>query len=639
MFTERLEWLETEWNTADFSSEKKIAAAPGKRCPQCQWLDYASTLECFRCGYLFDHETANLLKLKQLHIQPIPFQLRIHPLEPWFYQGKAVSPETYQLRQEAEQVQLLPSFDTLISLSQLPITYYPHQIETCLRTLRELHGQALLADEVGLGKTVESGIILKELASRKLAKRILILVPAHLVIQWKQEMQEKFGEVFLEPQREDDWKQNRLILSLSKARGASKAHLITQKFDLIIVDEAHKLKNRHTKQYQVVEALQKKYILLLSATPFHNKLSELYNLVHLVKPGLFGTMKAFNRQFVDLKNKRYPKNVDHLRTLLKKVLIRNLRQEVGIPIPNRRVASYYLNFFPDEYEYYQTVSHFLKNELFALEKNYPLEKRSARMLVLMTLQRELCSSIPAAQKNLKNMQQKASKEMRQKLGQMIRLGEQISSSRKAQACLELLKRFPEKTIIFTEFKATVDYLVSFFKTHQLQAIPFTGDLNAIERTVALKKFQNEAQLLISTNSGGEGLNLQFARQMINYDLSWNPMTLEQRIGRIHRLGQTKDVFIFNLSVNGTIESKILELLIHKIQIFKIAIGELDLILGTLQNEKSFEELLKETWIQSLVENEEEAFQSLGKMLQTVSQEYQTIKESEELLSSLVNPSL
>ncbi|MEK7484798.1 MAG: SNF2-related protein [Planctomycetota bacterium] len=585
-FIERLEWLETDLQKTVFPKEQNFMAVPGKRCPQCRWLEECSSQECFRCGYLYEQDPQSVSQLKQMKMEPLPFQLDIQLPGKFFFKKKNIPLPLYHLRMASEHSQLAQGFDTLISLPQLKIKYFKHQIETCLYALQKLHSQSILADEVGLGKTVEAGIILKELTLRKLVHRVLILLPAHLIVQWQQEMQEKFSETFILPEKEKDWKQSRLILSFSKARGSAREHLLRHRFDLIIVDEAHKLKNRQTKQYEVVQALPKKYVLFLSATPFHNRLSELYNLVHLVKPGLLGTSKAFNRQFVDSKNKRFPKNVDHLKFLLKQVLLRNRRSEAGIWIPPRRVASYHLNFYPEEQEYYTQVSSFLKDELLALEENYPLLQRSARILMLMTLQRELCSSVFAAQKNLQRMKKNASPEMQNHLHHILSLGKKITRIRKAQACLEILKRYPTKSIIFTEFKETVKYLMEFLHSHGFHCISFTGDLKPLERHQALQKFREDGQVLISTNSGGEGFNIQFAHQMINYDLPWNPMVLEQRIGRIHRLGQEHDVYIFNLSLNGTIESKILSLLTDKIQIFKMAIGELDLILGALENEKN-----------------------------------------------------
>jgi SNF2 family DNA or RNA helicase len=237
------------------------------------------------------------------------------------------------------------------------------------------------------------------------------------------------------------------------------------------------------------------------------------------------------------------------------------------------------------------------------------------------------------------LQKRATPALSQKIQELLELGYEVKRFRKAQACLEILQQFPGKFLIFTEFKATVHFLVHFFQQAGYHALPFTGDLNPFQRMETIQQFKTKADLLISTNSGGEGLNIQFASRLINYDLPWNPMIVEQRIGRIHRLGQENEVFIFNLSVYETIEAKILELLTHKIRIFQIAIGELDLILGTLHPEKSFEELVKTYWLDSLKSpssNElPRSWKELESTLESASEEYQKIKKNEALLSVLL----
>jgi SNF2 family DNA or RNA helicase len=206
----------------------------------------------------------------------------------------------------------------------------PHQPQGALKIIRDLNCTALLADEVGLGKTITTGIIIKECLARGFTKKILILTPPSLVNQWKEELEEKFEINFNILEKTSDWKKNDLVLaSLDKVKIYNKntkefthknAHEI--EWDLVIVDEAHKLKARNTIRWKFVDKLQKKRFLILTATPFQNDLLELYNLLHLLKRGHLGTMKEFRKKFLNRGNKRYPLNAIELRTKLEELMIR-----------------------------------------------------------------------------------------------------------------------------------------------------------------------------------------------------------------------------------------------------------------------------------------------------------------------------
>ena len=186
--------------------------------------------------------------------------------------GQSDTPEWFKLRMQAEEVALSPGFDQLLSLKN-NINEYPHQIDAVLTVLRRMRGRALLADEVGLGKTIEAGIILKELAMRGLARKILILVPASLTLQWQQEMETKFNEEFIVADSADDWAQDKVIASIDLAKRPEHAkEIVAQNYDLLIIDEAHKLRNRTSQARHFVNSVKRKYILLLTATPVHNDL-------------------------------------------------------------------------------------------------------------------------------------------------------------------------------------------------------------------------------------------------------------------------------------------------------------------------------------------------------------------------------
>jgi SNF2 family DNA or RNA helicase len=164
----------------------------------------------------------------------------------------------------------------------------------------------------------------------------------------------------------------------------------------------------------------------------------------------------------------------------------------------------------------------------------------------------------------------------------------IKSNTKAEKTLELINQIGDKVIIFTEYRASQEYLLKFLKDHGMIAVPYRGGMNRGKKDWMMDLFRKRAQILVATEAGGEGINLQFCHHMINFDLPWNPMRVEQRIGRVHRLGQTHDVKIYNLSTTGTIEEHIVSLLHEKINMFELVIGGLDVILEKLEKKTSLE---------------------------------------------------
>lgn len=166
----------------------------------------------------------------------------------------------------------------------------------------------------------------------------------------------------------------------------------------------------------------------------------------------------------------------------------------------------------------------------------------------------------------------------------------IKANSKAEKALELIRQMNEKVIIFTEYRATQEYLLNYFRDRGLSAVPYRGGMNRGRKDWMMDLFRGRIQVMIATEAGGEGINLQFCHHMINFDLPWNPMRVEQRIGRVHRLGQTHDVNIFNLSTTGTIEEHILHLLHEKINMFEMVIGGLDVILEKFEKKESIEKV-------------------------------------------------
>ncbi|HEX6989809.1 MAG TPA: SNF2-related protein, partial [Bacillota bacterium] len=411
------------------------------------------------------------------------------------------------------------------------VRYYPYQLDTAGRVVDELGGRAIMADEVGLGKTIEAGLVICELMHRGQAERVLILTPSSLTAQWAGELEQKFDLTFEVNPDGRRWQlADRIIASLDLAkRPPQRAILEARTFDLVIVDEAHRLKNRSTQNHKFVKALKSRYLLLLSATPLQNDLTELYSLVSLVKPHLFGSYNEFWRHF--LIDKRTPKNPEVLRGILAEVMIRHRRRDLRLEFPDRRVALMPLRLFPDEQRLYDAVTSVVRGEYARHVET------GASILPLLMLQREVCSSAHAVAGTLGRLAQRSDGD---RFADLYDLARGIRHHRKAYVLLGLIPEIGEKAIVFTEFRATQDYLADLLREAGIPTVKFHGEQASWEKEQAIRRFQGDSQVLISTECGGHGLNLQFCRNVINYDLPWNPMRVEQRIGRVHRLGQAAD---------------------------------------------------------------------------------------------------
>ncbi|GKU78310.1 DEAD/DEAH box helicase [Paenibacillus sp. L3-i20] len=527
----------------------------------------------------------------------------------------------YQLAIEAEQAKRVDSFEELQCLRTLPsIVPMPHQIGTASKVLHEMGGRAILADEVGLGKTIEAGLVLKEYMVRGLVKRALILVPASLVLQWVRELNSKFGISAVAQKKEHTWGHDVVVASIDTAkREPHRERVLGTDYDLIIIDEAHKLKNKKTTNYQFATLLRKKYCLLLTATPIQNDLDELYNLITLLKPGQLGGQSDFAANFVV--DKRLPKNEDQLQEALSTVMIRNRRGDGGIHFTKRFVKNIPLALSTDEKALYDAVTSFVK------ERYSESGGDMSSMLSLVTLQREVCSSRDAVFLTLINLFKKTEEDspLRPKIWGLVEKIKSIKANTKAEKAMEIVKEVNEKVIIFTEYRATQEYLMQFFRAQDIIAVPYRGGMNRGKKDWMMDLFRGRAQVLIATEAGGEGINLQFCHHMINFDLPWNPMRVEQRIGRVHRLGQTEDVRIYNLCTLGTIEEHIVSLLHEKINLFELVIGELDHILERFEGGDSIEKRLARALLES--GNEQDLERQLNQLGSSLSQVREEVKST------------
>lgn len=510
------------------------------------------------------------------------------------HDGPWSSWELYKLSIQAEESLKIPHFEGLLAPEHLlHLKPLPHQLEVATQVVENMNGKAILADEVGLGKTIEAGLILKEYMIRGLVQKVLILVPASLVSQWAYELNSKFFIPAVVQRKSYVWESCDIIVSsIDTAKRLPHRDIIyKQNYDLIIVDEAHKLKNNKTKNYEFIQNLKKKFCLLLTATPIQNKVEEIFHLVSLLKPGHLGNAEYFSKRF---KGKgRQIMEDEQLKKLVNAVMIRNRRHETGIEWTKRKVETIIIETTPEEKELYEAIT------------NSPLNEQFSSAFSKLTLQREACSSREAVYVTLQNMakkQEEPSDYFMHSIQDIVQKIEAVKTNSKAEKALELIQSTEEKVIIFTEYRATQTYLQWYLKQHDITSVPFRGGFKRGKKDWMKELFQNHAKVLIATEAGGEGINLQFSNTIINFDLPWNPMRLEQRIGRVHRLGQEKDVMIYNFAIKNTVEEHILRLLYEKIQLFEKVVGELDDILTKLEI-NNLEEYIEDIVGQSRSEGE------------------------------------
>ncbi|MZP42904.1 DEAD/DEAH box helicase family protein [Heliobacterium gestii] len=568
------------------------------------------------------------------------------PLVEKIITGRGASADDLYLRRQALLFSLHPGFDTLLSLTAVrDMAPFDYQIRTVRHVLANLRGRALLCDEVGMGKTVEAGLIALEYMLRGLARRVLILAPPSLVSQWREEMQAKFNLDFItydDPAfkaHDAPWTFfPRIIASIDTAKRESHRQQIgAVAFDLVICDEAHHLKNRRTQAYQLVSQLQKKYILLLTATPVENDLEELFNLITLLLPGQLETAAAFKKKYITRGDALKPKNTEELKTLVREVMVRNRRSETGVILSRRYAETIRLQLSPEEMAFYRRLTHFVRGFFTGGQDKL---QGGASLLTLKVLQREIGSSIEALLPTLAKMAEQPAyaPEMRRLFAALQEQAKTVPRRAKADALVQLLKGLNDKVIVFTGFSETHRYLVRRLTEAGFTVAQLHGGMKRLEKEEQVRHFAEEAQVLLSTETGSEGRNLQFCRCLVNYDLPWNPMQIEQRIGRIHRIGQERDVHIYNLSAQDTLESHMLELLDAKINMFQLVVGELDMILGNLKENQGFEDMVLNAWLQSADEREMETqMVKVGDQLLDAKNHYLAVKAVDERLLGELMP--
>jgi SNF2 family DNA or RNA helicase len=539
--------------------------------------------------------------------------------------GAPASRERTELVDAAVRVWRRPGFDTIVCRDALRFEPFDYQLRAAAVVLRQMGGRALLADEVGLGKTIEAGIVLTELRQRGLAASVLVLTPAGLVGQWSEELERKFALPTIIATRSHtpaealpgEGDDPVLIASLALARRAPLSDALAEReWDLVVVDEAHRVRNPRTASSRLVRSLRTRFLLLLTATPVENRLEDLFHLVSLVRPGHLGTLAEFRAHHAPAgpggDDRRPPARessgeggsspvaaLADLRRALRAVMVRHRRSDVALMLPKRLAETRLVVPSHEEAVLYAAISNRVREQ-----------GRSApgRELVLQHLQRLAGSTAQAVAPALE----------RAGWADLAAGARSVRDCAKTELLGTLLDRHlaaGEKVIVFTSFRDTLAHLAAWAGSTGRRCAQYHGSLTRHEKDAAIAKFADDADVLLSTESAGEGRNLQFCHAMINFDLPWNPMQIEQRLGRVHRIGQTHEVVLTNIAAKGTLEERILSVLHTKLNIFELVVGELDMVLGRVSQDFVFEDAIFRAHLDSASDDELGArFEELGAAL-------------------------
>lgn len=601
--------------------------------------------------------------------------------------------QDYGLRLQAIYLKYAYKYDPLSGLSNARVDPKLHQIFVARRVMQKLFPRMILADEVGLGKTIEAGLIIKELRAREIANRVLVLCPPSLQKQWKYELTSKFNEgfeiidgpmaKFLGREGDNPWtKYDGVISSLNLAyRDEHSERIVDAGWDLVVYDEAHRVRrtiNRPpTVTYELADDLKEAVegMLLLSATPMQLSPYEMFSLIELIEPGVYADYESYVMRKEEVPHLNYiinvllnwpvfssakrkslredflskpyyfaglslPKNpnfddenlrnkiIDELGRKPEHVMIRNRKVQVG-EFYERIPSRVPVQLTDEELSLYDDVTDFIR-----LGYNRALDRKNSAIGFLMTLYQKiltsssyaLCASfknrIAKIQDNLSAQDAKGPvitdeqieqwlesddvpsevahleslaidmSDMESEIGQLSSFVERLSSISDSKAnklmydiVEPILQKNPEeKILIFTQFIKTQEYLQKKFCDHGIKVAVFNGQMDLEKKEKEVRRFRRLVPIMITTEAGGEGRNFQFAHIMVNYDLPWNPMKVEQRIGRLDRIGQRYPVQIHNLFNKGTLEEYILDVLEKRIELFTKSIGSLEPILGKVETD-------------------------------------------------------
>ena len=575
-----------------------------------------------------------------------------------------------------------PSSDLLYSLNTNKLTPEPHQYKPLIKFLNSQNNRLLIADEVGLGKTIEAGMIYKEVDKRDDLSISLIVVPSSLTLKWRNELLLRFDEDF-EILRTGAFRaflkeyeifsnskayRKKMIISYHALRDEKVMDLLQNSsitIDFLIMDEAHTFRNRETSTFEAAFSITNlaEYVLFLTATPVQNSYNDLFNILSLlddetfldfdyfkdlIKPNeiihkvvamlkngldlstihkyisekdfdyhqLTWPQKGIFENFMALNKVTREDRVNYILQFtnsdnLSYIISRTKKKDAGKFIP-REAHSSNIKSTKNEQDFYNSVVNFvvylfsLKNPKIPIGFITVMPERMASSCMLASLE---------SFKNMRNSRKffvsevddldheydsfDLDSQIINELDKLIEkgtlIGDYDSKYDKFITVLEDLKRQGiQRAIVFSFFKKTLSYLERKLMESNIKVGKIDGDLTPEERFEKIDQFKNgDFDILLSSEVGSEGLDMQFCNVIFNYDLPWNPMRVEQRIGRIDRIGQKAEkLLIFNLVVEGTIEDRIYSRLYSRLGIFESSIGELEPILGDMQKDFKIQDIIK-----------------------------------------------
>jgi SNF2 family DNA or RNA helicase len=523
------------------------------------------------------------------------------------------------LHVESHRLSIAQSQQELRSTDELDgdIQLLEHQLDAAHQALFQMGGNVLFADEVGLGKTIEIGMVLKEMAFRDIHDTFLILTPAQLATQWRREMNEKFGLDFV-CNYDDEFHgfnaHDMIVASIDTAKQDRYAdEITTRQWDSLVVDEAHYLRNSGTKRYEFVSGLQYHYAFFATATPVQNDVTDLYSIVNLIQPKLFGTAATFERRYGSTDNQTSVTNATDLHRTLRTVMIRHKRDDTSIDFTDREVQTKTFEPTAAERDLYTAVTEYVKSHY---------SKQSGQHLVMLTLQKEVVSSpwalLGTIEKWLDGEGRAVTSRERSTLQEIAQQARTLTTPTKLERVQELIQTVNNRMeigrcIVFTQFRATQDAIARHLSEMDTPIHVVNGSYTSKEKDQQIQHFRERGGVLVTTDAISEGRNIQFCNVLINYDLPWNPMKVEQRIGRIDRIGQDRDVYVYNLALEDTVEDYVLDKLYGKIDVFHQTVGALKEILSEReQSGASFEQDVLEQLIDADTERElENSFEDMA----------------------------
>lgn len=535
---------------------------------------------------------------------------------------------------ETKRYRFASLYDPLLAMNASKVDPLPHQIEAVYgHVLRMPRIRFLLAHDPGAGKTIMAGLIIKELKMRRVVERVLIVVPGHLKDQWSRELKDRFSETFTVISRdymkslyaENAWmKENQIITSMDFAKQEEVLpSLSNTEFDMIVVDEAHKMsasvygeKTEKTERYRLGEILSKnsEHLLFLTATPHRGDPENFRLFLDLLSPGFFKTTAMIKESLSSQDNPLFLRRIKE-----------DMEDFEGNPLfVPRKVKTPEITLSDPEKELYNDVSIYVKEQY---DKALKSDKKRHIGFALLILQRRMASSTHALLRSLERrrcrlekMLEESSESNQSKvyseeelvdmseeerwkeeeiwetlsvaenrheleneivaLGKMTVQAQKIingENESKLSQLKDTLKKMcsinaEDKILIFTESKDTLEYIERKVSDWGYTVNTIHGNMQLEERVKAEAVFKHETQIMVATEAAGEGINLQFCHLMINYDLPWNPNRLEQRMGRIHRYGQQREVYVFNMVASDTREGQVMIRMFEKLEEIKHAMS-------------------------------------------------------------------